>query len=72
FEDVYVKLFIHTLEEDARDWYKALPDNSIDSWTEMKNTFMLQYGDKIDPRFILSEFENIKTNPNESIYDFNT
>ncbi|KAH9311216.1 hypothetical protein KI387_026251, partial [Taxus chinensis] len=35
FEDVYIKLFIHTLEEDARDWYKALPDNSIDSWTEM-------------------------------------
>ncbi|KAH9293079.1 hypothetical protein KI387_041720, partial [Taxus chinensis] len=72
FEDVYVKLFIHTLEEDARDWYKALPDNSIDSWTEMKNAFRLQYGDRTDPRFLLSEFENIKKNPNELVHDFNT
>ncbi|KAH9294710.1 hypothetical protein KI387_038298, partial [Taxus chinensis] len=30
------------------------------------------YGDKTDPRFLLSEFENIKKNPNESIHDFNT
>ncbi|KAH9311125.1 hypothetical protein KI387_026160, partial [Taxus chinensis] len=72
FEDVYIKLFIHTLEEDARDWYKSLPDNSIDSWTEMKNAFRLQYGDKTDPRFLLSKFENIKKNPNESVHDFNT
>ncbi|KAH9287659.1 hypothetical protein KI387_031776 [Taxus chinensis] len=72
FEDVYIKLFIHTLEEDARDWYKYFPDNSIDSWTEMKNAFRLQYGDKTDPRFLLSEFENIKKNPNESVHDFNT
>ncbi|KAH9308630.1 hypothetical protein KI387_036541, partial [Taxus chinensis] len=72
FEDVYIKFFIHTLEEDARDWYKALPDNSIDSWTKMRNAFRLKYGDKTDPRFILSEFENIKKNPNESFHDFNT
>lgn len=71
FEDVYIKLFIHTLEEDVRDWYKALPDNSIDSWTEMKNAFRLQYGDRTDPRFLLSKFKNIKKNPNESIHDFN-
>ncbi|KAH9292578.1 hypothetical protein KI387_042238, partial [Taxus chinensis] len=71
-EDVYIKLFIHTLEEDARDWYKALPDNSIDSWTEMSNAFRLQYGDRTDPRFLLIEFENIKKNPNESVHDFNT
>ncbi|KAH9289398.1 hypothetical protein KI387_033515, partial [Taxus chinensis] len=44
---------------------------SIDSWTEMKNAFRLQYGDKTDPRFLLSEFENIKNNPNESVHDFN-
>ncbi|KAH9315166.1 hypothetical protein KI387_023793 [Taxus chinensis] len=38
----------------------------------MKNAFRLQYGDKTDPRFLLSEFENIKKNPNESVHDFNT
>lgn len=71
-EDVYIKFFIHTLEEDVRDWYKALLNNYIDSWIEMKNAFRLQYGDKIDPTFLLSEFENIKKNPNESVHDFNT
>ncbi|KAH9297455.1 hypothetical protein KI387_029137, partial [Taxus chinensis] len=30
------------------------------------------YGEKTDPRFLLSEFENIKKNPNESVNDFNT
>ncbi|KAH9315805.1 hypothetical protein KI387_024432, partial [Taxus chinensis] len=29
------------------------------------------YGDKTDPRFLLSEFENIKKNPNELMHDFN-
>lgn len=72
FKEVYVKLFIHTLEEDAHDWYKDFPDNSIDSWTKMKNAFILQYGDKTDPKFLLFESENIKKNPNESVHDFNT
>lgn len=52
YEDVYIKLFIHTLEEDACDWYKSLPDNSIESWTEIKNVFRLQYGNKNDSIFL--------------------
>ncbi|KAH9324610.1 hypothetical protein KI387_004788 [Taxus chinensis] len=72
FEDVYIKLFIHTLEEDAQDQFKYLLDNSIDSWKKMKNAFILQYGDKKYPRFLLSEFEIIKNNPNEFVHDFNT
>ncbi|KAH9315955.1 hypothetical protein KI387_024582, partial [Taxus chinensis] len=57
---------------DACDWYKSLPTNSIDSWTEMKNAFRLQSGDRTDPKFLLSVFENINKNPNEFVHDFNT
>ncbi|KAH9293110.1 hypothetical protein KI387_041686, partial [Taxus chinensis] len=49
FEDVYVNLFVHTLEEDACEWFKSFPDGSIDSWQEMKNAFMVSYGDRTDP-----------------------
>ena len=28
-EDIVMKLFVHSLTEDARDWFKRLPNDSI-------------------------------------------
>lgn len=38
-EDVIMKLFVQSLVDDARDWYKGLPINNINSWEEFKNCF---------------------------------
>ena len=70
-EDVVMKLFVHSLTEDLRDWIRRLPDDSITSWSDFEKLFKEQYGDNTNARFMLNEFNNIKKNPNESTFDFN-
>ena len=38
-EDVVIKLSIHSLTEDARDWFRRLPDDSITSWGDLGKCF---------------------------------
>ena len=38
-EDVVMKLFVHSLTEDARDWFRRLPDDSITSWSDLEKLF---------------------------------
>ena len=70
-EDLVMKLFVYSLIEDAWDWFKRLPDDSIGSWSDLKSLFKEQYGDNTSVRFMLNNFNNIKKNPNESTFDFN-
>ena len=35
-EDVVIKLFVYSLTEDARDWFKRLPNDSITSWSDLE------------------------------------
>lgn len=46
-EDVHMKLFVQTLEGDARDFFSFLPTCSISSWNELNSTFMTQFGERI-------------------------
>ena len=70
-EDVVMKLFVHSLTEDARDWFRRLPDDSVSSWSDLETLFKEQYGDKTNASFMLNDFNNIKKSPNESAFDFN-
>ena len=38
-EDVVLKLFVHYLIEDARDWFRRLPDDCIRSWNDVERLF---------------------------------
>lgn len=71
FKDVIMKLFVQSLSEDAREWFKRLPKRSIPSWRDLEYYFKEQYGEKPNPHYILNEFNNIKKLPNESIPKFN-
>ena len=44
-EDVVMKLFVHSLTEDARDWFRRFPDDSISSWSDLEKLFKEHYGD---------------------------
>lgn len=50
-EDVYIKIFMKSLIEDARDWFKNLSDATISSWNEFRRIFKDRYGDHLDPNF---------------------
>lgn len=38
-EDVMMKLFVQSLEESAKEWYKSFLDSSIDLWDEYEDFF---------------------------------
>ena len=59
-EDVVMKLFVHSLTEDVRDWFRRLPDDSITSWSDLEKLFKEQYGDNTNVKFMLNDFNNIK------------
>ena len=70
-KDVIMKLFIQFLIEDAREWFKILLEMSIAHCKDSEHCFKEKYGDKKNPSYILSEFNNIKRMPNESIPKLN-
>ena len=70
-EDVVMKLFMHSLIEDARDWLRRFPNDSITSWSDLEKCFKEKYGDHTNDIFILNEFNNIKKGKNKSTFDFN-
>ena len=70
-EDVVMKLFVHSLTEDARDWFRRFLDDSINSWNDLETLFKEKYGEKKIFIFMSNDFNNIKRNPNESAFDFN-
>ena len=70
-KDVMMKLFVQSLTEDAREWFKRLPELSFMEWKDIEYFFKEQYGDKLSQSYILTEFNNIKRLPNESIAEFN-
>lgn len=70
-EDVVLKLFVQSLVEDARDWFKRLPDRCIDTWDSFERYFKEQFGDMPNASFMLNEFNTIRKNYNESTAEFN-
>jgi hypothetical protein len=70
-KDVVMKLFVHSLVEDARDWFRIFLDNYISSWNDMVGCFKEHYGDQTNDGFIFNEFNTIKKNQNESNFNFN-
>lgn len=59
-EDVVLKLFVHSLKEYARDWFRSFPDDSVSSWNELEKPFKEQYGENTNARFMSNDFNNIK------------
>lgn len=71
-EDVLMKLFMQSLVDDVRDWYRSLLDSHIGSWNNFHRVFREKYGDHTDPRFKLGEITTIQKGQNEMATDFNT
>lgn len=70
-EDVVMKLFVQSLVEDDRDWYRGLSENNIASWDEFVRCFKEKYVECVNSRYMLNEFNNIKKHYNESMSEFN-
>ena len=70
-EDVYMKLFIQTLEGDAREWFSFLLVSSISSWSELHAAFMEQFGERATLSDSFDKFLRIHIEEDELVPKFN-
>ena len=59
-EDVKMKLFALSLEDDAVEWYADLGDDSYKTLNEFLEGFKKKWGEKKEPRHLLAALHNIK------------
>ena len=65
-----MKIFIQSLTGDVRTWFRALPANTIADPQALYQNFLTIWEKKEDPLHILSEYENLKRGPRESVQDY--
>jgi len=61
--DVVMRLFVQSLNGEARKWFKSLPNASITTWEELENSFTQKWGEKRNHEYLLIEFNAIMNNP---------
>jgi ribonuclease HI len=68
--DVWMRIFVHSLQGEARKWFRALPHGSIDGIRALDNAFLRQWGDKKDFMYYMTDFGSLKRKEGESVSDF--
>jgi len=69
--DVWMRVFVQSLDGEARKWFRALPQGSITDIEALDDAFLKQWGDKKDLLYYHTEFGNLKREKGESLPDFN-
>ena len=65
-----MRLFTQTLAGDVKKWFKYLPAGHIADLAAFHRLFISRWERKKNPLHILSEYENIRTVPNEYVQDY--
>jgi hypothetical protein len=68
--DVWMRLFVQSLDGEARKWFKSLPPNSIVDIDALDDTFLRHWGDKKDYLYYITEFGALKRKQGEYVSDF--
>jgi hypothetical protein len=68
--DVWIRIFVHSLQGEARKWFKALPPGSIDGIEALDNAFLRKWGDKKDFVYYMIEFGSLKRKEGEFVSNF--
>ena len=71
-DDVKMKLFALSLEEEAAEWYLDLENNSYATLKDFLDGFKEKWGENKEPRHQHASLHNIKKMENETIEEFNT
>jgi hypothetical protein len=69
-EDVWTRVFVQSLDGQARKWFKELPANSITGIEQLDAAFLKHWGERRDLLYYISEFGNLKRGDGESVSDF--
>jgi len=70
-QDIKMKLFALSLEEDASNWFSSLDDNKYATITDLIDRFIEIWEDNKEHRHLLAVLHSIKKNENETMEEFN-
>jgi hypothetical protein len=70
YADVWMRLFVQSLDGEVRKWFRGLPPASIADIEALDETFIKQWGDRRDYLYYITEFGALKRKSGESISDF--
>ena len=60
FDDVKMRLFVLTFDQDVIEWFTEKLDNSFDTFESIVAAFKDKYGDKREDRHLVKEISTIK------------
>ena len=69
-KDVWMSMFVQSLDGEVRKWFQELPANSITLIEELQDVFMRQWGNTKDHTYYITEFDALKRKKDETIADF--
>jgi hypothetical protein len=69
-EDVWMRVFVQSLDGEARKWFRGLTPGSIAGIEALDDVFLRQWGDKKDFMYYITEFGSLKRKEGESVSDF--
>jgi uncharacterized small protein (DUF1192 family) len=69
-EDVWMRVFVQSLEGEVRKWFRGLAPGSIAGIEALDSVFLRQWGDRKDYMYYMTEFGSLKKMEGESVSDF--
>ena len=70
--ELLVQLFRHSLTGPALTWLMNTDPNTIRTWSDLANAFMMNYAYNTDTQLSRRKLELVKQGPTESFTDFIT
>jgi hypothetical protein len=70
YDDVWMRLFVQSLDGEVRKWFMKLRDNSITTITDLDATLLRKWGDKKDDLYYMTEFNNLQIKNGQSVSKF--
>jgi hypothetical protein len=70
YADAKMRLFAQILSGDVRKWFKSLPPMSIRDFAAFERSFLNKWGDKKNPLQLLTQYNNMKKAPEETVQEF--
>ena len=70
-DDVWMRVFVQSLDGEARKWFKELTRRSIADIEALDDAFLKHWGDKKDLLYYHTKFGNLKRENDELLSNFN-
>jgi hypothetical protein len=68
--DVWMSIFVHSLEGEAKKCFRAFPPGSINGIEALDEAFLKNWGDRNDFLYYITKFGSLKKNEGESVSEF--